>query len=1155
MTRWQPLTRRWSKLSITTKFMTAFGLLLMLIIFMALTGFIALNAVRRQTEAAILTSMEIQRLVLEMDSSLQQARRLEKDFFLRWPTDGFSAARQTYADEHNRQIVQVIKTSINIEELIAKSDVSVSLRESRDGLATYKSLINLYVTSFSDAVELAAKLAENDSGVLAQLEENSALLRDTLQLANDPEIIGLYREMQSFEKEYLLSRQRPKIQSAFNVAVSLQSAINDSPGLSLVQRTQAQNQLDAYETTARELLEIDNQIRTRRNGFDLQATSVDPISQQLLIQANEEVQRARDQIALTSALATVLLGVAVVMAVILAVIIALLLNKSITRNIVKLTDAAVELEHGHLSVRTQIDSDDELGQLADTFNAMAVRIDSLVDELEDEAITAQTQLIEAIESMSEGFSLYDANDHLALINSKYSQMRAEIADLMKPGVAYEHLLRVSVERGQYTEAVGREEAWIQQRLEQHRNPQGPFEQQLADGRWLQINEYKTRDGGIVAIRRDITERKEAEEALRLTQFTVDQGAIDTAWIGPDAQFFYVNDATCQTLGYTRDELLSMKVYDIYPDPHAAEVWAKDWAKVKEQGSFSFETEHRRKNGEVFPVEITVNYIKFGEREYNCAFFRDIAERKQVEETLRAAKDTAETANRAKSQFLANMSHELRTPLNAIIGYSEMLQEEAKDRKMDEFIPDLNRIQTAGKHLLALISDVLDLSKIEAGKMDLYLETFNVLDMVHDVVGTIQPLVETNNNSLEVHYANNLDSMYADLTKVRQALFNLLSNAGKFTKEGQVSLSVTRQEDIVSRKEQVIFTVADTGIGLASDQLDSLFDAFTQVDASTTRQYGGTGLGLAISQRFCQMMGGGITVQSEPGQGSTFTLQLPVEVEQPQTQSGVSVEETEISLPDESPEATNGFNTVLVIDDDPAIQDLVRRHLNKAGFRVATASDGNTGLRLAREIQPVAITLDVMMPGMDGWAVLTKLKADPDLADIPVVMLTIVRDKNMAYTLGASDYLTKPIERDRLISVVNKYRPNLEHCSVLLVEDDPMVRDMIRRTLEKQGLPVTEAENGRVALEQIAENAPELILLDLMMPEMDGFQFIAELRRRAIWRSIPVIVITAMELSVEDRRKLNGRVEQILKKEAYSHDELLQEVRGLVAACLQSRGVI
>jgi CheY-like chemotaxis protein len=350
---------------------------------------------------------------------------------------------------------------------------------------------------------------------------------------------------------------------------------------------------------------------------------------------------------------------------------------------------------------------------------------------------------------------------------------------------------------------------------------------------------------------------------------------------------------------------------------------------------------------------------------------------------------------------------------------------------------------------------------------------------------------------------------------------------------------------------LVFTISDTGIGMSPDQIDKLFEAFVQADASTTRKYGGTGLGLAITRRFCQMMGGDIAVQSVAGQGSTFTIWLPAEVTESKPEVTAPLftgeEFSRVSSGSKPAEAT----TILVVDDDPAVHDLMRRFLSKEGFWVETASSGEAGLALARRLKPAAITLDVMMPGMDGWAVLTALKADPELAHIPVIMLTMVDDKNFGYALGAAEYLTKPIDRGRLSALLGKYRCEAPRCSVLLVEDDVTTREMMRRMLEKEGWTVAEAENGREGLARMAESEPQLILLDLMMPEMDGFEFLTELRQNPAWRTIPVVVITAMDLTPEDRQRLNGSVTQILQKGAYSRDELLEEVRQLVLSCLQT----
>jgi hypothetical protein len=514
---------------------------------------------------------------------------------------------------------------------------------------------------------------------------------------------------------------------------------------------------------------------------------------------------------------------------------------------------------------------------------------------------------------------------------------------------------------------------------------------------------------------------------------------------------------------------------------------------------------------------------------NAKLFREIGDKSRQ----------LEAADRHKSEFLANMSHELRTPLNAIIGYSEMLQEDAADLGAGQFTDDLKRINAAGKHLLELINAVLDLSKIEAGKMELYLESFDVAALVRDIAAVIQPLAGKNANRLELRCPEDIGTMRADLTKVRQALFNLLSNACKFTDRGTISLAVTREA--IDDQDWMVFSVSDTGIGMTSEQLARLFEAFSQADAATTRKYGGTGLGLALSRRLCRMMGGDVTVESEAGRGSTFTVRLPAHVAEAAEEPAAPG-----PLADHMPP---GVGTVLVIDDEATVRDLMQRFLIKEGFPVVTAASGEEGLRWARELRPDAITLDVMMPGMDGWAVLSALKADPDIAEIPVIMLTIVDDRNLGYALGASDYLTKPIDRERLVSVLKQHRRD---GPVLVVDDDAEVRQLLRRMLESEGFAVVEAENGRVALERLRGESPSLILLDLMMPEMDGFEFVAELRRHDGWRAIPIVVITARDLSRDDRERLNGHVEKILQKGTYDRDHLLAEVRELVASSVARR---
>ena len=514
---------------------------------------------------------------------------------------------------------------------------------------------------------------------------------------------------------------------------------------------------------------------------------------------------------------------------------------------------------------------------------------------------------------------------------------------------------------------------------------------------------------------------------------------------------------------------------------------------------------------------------------NRVALQQLEEIQTKSEALQLAQVAAEAASKAKSQFLANMSHELRTPLNAIIGYSEMLQEEADDLGTPEIKPDLQKIHGAGKHLLGLINDILDLSKIEAGKMSLYLETFEIQALLNEVAATVQPLVQKNGNQLILEVAADIGSMHADITKIRQTLFNLLSNASKFTDKGTVRLRARRQA------ENLVFEVIDSGIGMTPEQVGRLFQAFAQADSSTSKKYGGTGLGLALSRKFCQLMGGDMTVSSEAGKGSTFTATIPAQVTEAAGETASSASLAAVASSGSGP-------LVLVIDDDATVQDLLRRSLNRDGFRVETAPDGASGLAQARALRPAIITLDVMMPGMDGWEVLAALKEDPATSDIPVIVMSIVDEKGLGFSLGAADYLTKPLDFSRLTMVVKRHATTGGEHTILVVEDDPATQDLVSKQLEKEGWRVVMAGNGREAMDRVSEGKPDLVLLDLMMPEMDGFEFLEAFRKQPGCARISVVVMTAKILTDGDRQRLRGQVAHIVEKAVMTPESLVLNIR-------------
>lgn len=794
-------------------------------------------------------------------------------------------------------------------------------------------------------------------------------------------------------------------------------------------------EVDALETQMRLAINAYTE-NSRVLGNSLVAkarTHVDTIDKQLTLlvsrleqEALNTSSRAVDQTARTVHTANLI----VLLATIFGLGLTVYVLRSITGPLQRLVTSMQEITRGNLEVDIPEETHDEIGAMTRTlrmFRDGLLERERLASEREAARVAlarAEGQLAEAIESISEAFVLFDAEDRLVLCNRKYRELYEGMDVEIRDGASYPDLCRSVVESGMVLSARGRMEEWLNERIKRHLSPHGPYEYELSDGRWMRVSERKTHDNGIVSVFTDISDLKSREMQLAET------------------------------------------------------------------------VEH-----------------------------------------LKEARDQAMQATQAKSQFLANMSHELRTPLNAIIGYSEMLEEDARDRGDEEGVADLKKIHSAGRHLLSLINEILDLAKIEVGKMELYLEDVDLSELLDEVTSTILPLVESRGNTLQRDIEEDLGIVRTDQTKLRQMLLNLLSNAAKFTENGQVKL--TARHDMREGEAWLVFAVEDTGIGMNSEQLSRVFDEFAQADASTTRKYGGTGLGLSISQRFCRMLGGTIEVSSEQGKGSVFAIHMPAASREQQEADNV------IQAPSADYASEPGQCKVLVIDDDPVVRELITRSLGKEGFQVVNASAGSEGLSLAKQIKPDVISLDVLMPGMDGWTVLMKLKEDAETADTPVVMVSIVDEKKIGYTLGASDYLTKPVDRSRLLHVMEKHCRGRFTGPVLLVDDDAGARELTCSTLEKEGVEVMQAGDGHQAIELLEQVLPQIILLDLVMPVMDGFEFLEALKARPEWQAIPVVVITAKDLSEADHERLNGKVMNVIGKGKYTESDMLKMLQRVV----------
>ena len=630
---------------------------------------------------------------------------------------------------------------------------------------------------------------------------------------------------------------------------------------------------------------------------------------------------------------------------------------------------------------------------------------------------ARTQLHEAIEAVADGFALFDAEDRLVMCNSVYRRYFAVVADKVVPGTPWSEFFRAGVERGLFGVNAETLEAEIARTVAARRGG-GTVERRVAGDRWLRITNHPTADGGLVGVYLDVTDLKQRQQELQAlveetkaarTQLHEAIEAVSEGFVLYDAEDRLVifNSRFRDFLFDVGDAVEVGKTFEAIIRAAADQGLIPFGAGGKEAWIADRLAAHRDPRG---PRELRLSngrWVKTSERKTGdggvVGVYTDITELKEREvqlgelvDSLAQARDQAMEATRTKSQFLANMSHELRTPLNAVIGLAEMLHEDAEDLGQVDFIEPLERINRAGKHLLNLINEILDLSKIEAGKIEMVSEDFDVAGMIGEVGTMGRPLAEKNNNTLTIDVADDVGSMHADTTRVRQVVFNLLSNACKFTEKGQIGINIRRLADPAG--DSIAFAVTDTGIGITEEQMSRLFREFSQADASTTRKYGGTGLGLTISRRLCQVMGGDIDVESELGVGTTFTATIPARVPDIVERS----EDTDPVTSQRPPAARKPqSNVVLVIDDDDTVRELMVRHLARDGIEVITAATGEAGIKLARARRPGVITLDVLMPKLDGWEVLRRLKSDPELAAIPVVMVTILDDKSKGYALGVS----------------------------------------------------------------------------------------------------------------------------------------------------------
>ena len=645
-----------------------------------------------------------------------------------------------------------------------------------------------------------------------------------------------------------------------------------------------------------------------------------------------------------------------------------------------------------------------------------------------------------------------------------------------------------------------------------------------------------KDGSCEQLVAELAEaRRRAQEFELLIKGVVDYAIIRLDLAGSIASW---NRGAEHLKGWTAAEIVGSPYEAFFtPEDVAAGKPRKLLEIARTRGHVEDEGWRVRKDGSRFWADAVVTALRDdqGELVGYGKVTRDLTERRKAEE-LAVANAQLVASSKLKDEFMANMSHELRTPLNSIIGYTDLVLTDEEQPLSELNRANLGTVVKNARHLLSLINDVLDIAKIEAGRLTLFAQRFEPAETARAVVSMLEPLAASKNLQLSLEASAATGFIVSDETKVRQILTNLISNAIKFTRHGQIWVRVGPEDD-----QQCRFEVQDTGVGIAPEYRELVFEEFRQVDPTSTREAGGTGLGLAIVRRLARLLGGNITLESEIGQGSTFTVVLPrrlpehLQAQLPEAPAG--------TLP--APFAAGaGKVPVLAIDDDPDALRVLAGYLKDGPYKIVAATSGESGLALARKLKPFAITLDILMPKMDGWMVLHALKADPQTAGIPVVLLSFLEEKAIGFSLGASAYLTKPLDRKELLAALDTVRTSKRAGRVLVVEDDPEARALYRQIFDRERIPYREAQNGVEALAALEEEVPAVVILDLMMPKLDGFEVLSWMRARAATRDVPVVVVTAKVLTPEDLERLSS-ARQVLIKGGDGKDALAQDLRALL----------
>lgn len=959
------------------------GCMLLLIALVALTGFASIRTIQTRMENTILTSSQIRNMALQMEAGLQRTRQMERDFFLRWPSMGFDRAHEFFMPQIREELSRVVFISHDLQQLIADSQVSQEFRRNIANIDFYLSSAELYSLALDEAVELVSLIGRRETGVQQRLTQVSDALFLGLENVGNQDLLILALESRTFEKDYLITRQRPYMQSALNKMTLLEQGIlnynlaDSGHGQELVRL------INDYRALAESMLDIDRDIISKFNEFDLQMEFLEPISARLVSQADQEMGKGLNLITRTALAANLVMGMTLIFSLILSGIIALIIYKSISRNVAGLSRAADLMSTGDLSARAPVTSSDELGHLAQTFNNMAQKMSGLMDTLEKRAELAKARLFQAIESIDDAFVLFDDKDRLTVYNSTFMEFFHILENKSSQGTSYQEFITACARKKIFLNAVDHEQKWIEGKLQNHRNPGSPVEEPLAGGSWLEISEFKTMDGETVCIFKDITSRKQYEEALRKNEekyrLLVENQTDLVVKIDAQGRFQFVSKSYCDLFGKSEQELLGQNFM-----PLVHEEDQEQTAKTMEslyKPPYSCYLEQRAMTRKGWRWLAWADKSVLDDQGNVVAIVgagRDITEVKQAQaDRLKMERRLLHSQKLESLGVLAGgIAHDFNNLLAAMMGSLEMV--------MDDLTPGskewtrLERAQQAASKAADLTRQMLAYS----GKGKFVIKSIDLNRIASENAQLFMSTISKNIH-LKLDLNPDIPKIQADPGQIQQVVMNLITNASEALGSGPGEvvissgimdcdsdyLSKSRCEKKARPGRYVWLEVTDSGQGMDSRTLQKLFDPFFST------KFTGRGLGLSAVLGIIQGHDGAIMVQSAPGKGTTIRVLFPKSVSLEGSDS-TRPTHSAVKVPDK--EMTG---TILVVDDEEMILTLAKEALDEMGFKVLTARDGVEAVKLfqGRAHEIVCVILDLMMPNMDGVETFEHLiKINPDI---------------------------------------------------------------------------------------------------------------------------------------------------------------------------------